>query len=367
MTVDASRIARRFPLVARPRPTCPPLAERVSEISELAATAERDGDLARAAAAQNKAALIVSDCGLPDLARTLCRQQSEVYLRAQPLGAQAARNALEPLVNLARLRLRDGQADDAYQLLDTLFRAVKARSGDVIDGRLISFRNLTDSEQDHQDVVTWLWSVLLADGTRALAGAGRWPEALSHVQQHKGIGRRLLDGRQVAILTSVFSEPETALQLLRESAPDEEWEETVAACLTVLALTLASRPTVDATATMVEHCLRQPPPGLMVFHTRTALTALDLAGSTRASAGLLQHLVQHVTAAEDGYAARDLLAHGRCAAQLRQSEKQALQRSVSASALGTGMPRDLKSELLTTARTSRTTTASILGGARCNT
>ena len=122
----------------------------------------------------------------------MCRQQSEVYLRAQPLGAQAARNALEPLVNLARLRLRDGQADDAYQLLDTLFRAVKARSGDVIDGRLISFRNLTDSEQGHKDVVKWLWSVLLADGTRALAGAGRWPEALSHVQQHKGIGRRLL-------------------------------------------------------------------------------------------------------------------------------------------------------------------------------
>ena len=203
--------------------------------------------------------------------------------------------------------------------------------------------------------------MLLADGTRALAGAGRWPEALSHVQQHKGIGRQLLDGQQVAILTSVFSEPETALQLLRESAPDEEWEETVAAWLTVLALTLASRPTVDATATMVEHCRRQPPPGLMVFHTRTALTALDLAGSTRASTGLLQHLVQHVTAAEDGYAARDLLAHGRCAAQLRQSEKQALQRSVSASALGTGMPRDLKSELLTTARTSRTTTTSIFG------
>ncbi|MCZ0981837.1 hypothetical protein O1L60_30985 [Streptomyces diastatochromogenes] len=78
--MDASQIAHRFPLVARPRPACPPLAERLREINELAATAERDGDLVQAAVTQNKAALIASDCGLADLARTLCWAHAEAYL-----------------------------------------------------------------------------------------------------------------------------------------------------------------------------------------------------------------------------------------------------------------------------------------------
>jgi hypothetical protein len=30
------QIARRFPLVARPRPACPPLPERIREIGDLA-------------------------------------------------------------------------------------------------------------------------------------------------------------------------------------------------------------------------------------------------------------------------------------------------------------------------------------------
>jgi len=64
----------------------------------------------------------------------------------------------------------------------------------------VSFRHFTATDDDHQEVCRWLWSVLLGDGTRALAGACRWKQALVHVEQHRGIGQRLLDGRQVAIL-----------------------------------------------------------------------------------------------------------------------------------------------------------------------
>lgn len=82
--MDVSQIVKRFPLVARPRPACPPLAERVREITDLAAAAERDGNVTSATVALNKAALIASDCGMPDLARALCWRHAEAVLRAQP-------------------------------------------------------------------------------------------------------------------------------------------------------------------------------------------------------------------------------------------------------------------------------------------
>jgi hypothetical protein len=65
-------IARRFPLVARPRPACTSLAQRVTDLRNRAAresTAAGHQDTAGATAVFNLAALLASDCGLPDLAR----------------------------------------------------------------------------------------------------------------------------------------------------------------------------------------------------------------------------------------------------------------------------------------------------------
>ncbi|MEU8310527.1 hypothetical protein AB0C84_43885 [Actinomadura sp. NPDC048955] len=56
--MNVAAIAQRFPLVARPRPTCPFLAERVGQIREMARTAHTENDQASAAAVQNMAALI---------------------------------------------------------------------------------------------------------------------------------------------------------------------------------------------------------------------------------------------------------------------------------------------------------------------
>lgn len=116
--MDTSPVLSRFPLVPRPRPPCSPLRTRAARISDLAATAARDQDLAAASAVFNQAALLASDCGCADQARQWCRQHALAYLRACPLDARSGRLALEPLVNLARLHIRDGNGTAAYTLLD---------------------------------------------------------------------------------------------------------------------------------------------------------------------------------------------------------------------------------------------------------
>ena len=102
------QFARRFPLVARARPACLPLDQRVRALCDRARRAERGSDLTEASTVHNNAALIASDCGLPELARRRCHRHATSYLRARPLSAQVARLALEPVINLARLDIREG-------------------------------------------------------------------------------------------------------------------------------------------------------------------------------------------------------------------------------------------------------------------
>jgi hypothetical protein len=359
------RIAQRFPLVARARPACPPLDERVREVCELArsATAKTGADrLPLAATAHNKAALIASDCGLPDLARSLCWQQFNVYLRARPLGTQAAQYALEPIVNLARLLIRGGDGEGAYHLLDTLYQAVRSRTDAVIDGRQVSFQDLTDSNEDHRTLCRWLWTVLLADGTRALAGADRWDHALAHAKQRGGVGQRLLDGRQVTILARCLAgDPASALALLEESAISEPWEQPVAACLTVLCLKSSARPADSAIATMVEHYLGlEPTPEFLVFRARLGLTVIDLAGNVDQpnAARAATRLMSEAVAAGDGYVARDVLAHDGCRARLADTQELALSAAMQSSGLGHGaMPAYLMADLLAAVKMSETATA----------
>ncbi|MFJ6752234.1 hypothetical protein ACIQNI_29235 [Streptomyces sp. NPDC091266] len=359
--MDASQIARRFPLVARPRPACPPLAERVQEISDLARSAERDGTPNSAAVAQNKAALIVSDCGLPDLARSLCWRHTEAYLRAQPLGAQVARHALEPLVNLARLLIRDGDAEGAYQLLVTLSRAVRARTEAVIEGRTLSFDKLTSSNDDHQQLCQWLWTVLLGDGTRALVAAGQWDRARAHAQEHRGVGKRLFDGRQAEILARCLGgEPASALTFLEASTLVEEWERPVAACLAAFCLATSGESKMGSFTHMVNEYIRlDATPGLSFFRTRVGLTVLDLAERTNMvqATEVPRRLIDEAATCADGYVAREVLAHPGCRKQMSQDERRALSAVVSAAGLARGhVPSNLLRDLLKAVSTSAAVT-----------
>ncbi|CAL9363280.1 hypothetical protein [Streptomyces sp. enrichment culture] len=346
--MDVSQIAKRFPLVARPRPACPPLAERVREITDLAAAAARDGNVTSATVALNKAALIASDCGMPDLARTLCWRHAEAVLRAQPLGAQEARYALEPLVNLARLRIRDGDGHGAYHLLDSLNRAVRAKTEAVIDGRTTPLQHLTTSAADHQQVCQWLWTVLLGDGTRALVAAGEWDRARAHSRQHRGIGQRLFDGRQVEVLVRCLSEqPSDALMYLHTSPLVEPWEQSVAAALTVLCHRAADKHPVKPIDKMVQHYLAlDSAPELAVFRTRVGLVVLDLSPKTR-QAEAMRRLTCEAMTQTDGYVARDVLAHPVCREALSHGEHRALSAAVASAGLGQGhIPEPLTQALL---------------------
>ncbi|TQM01613.1 hypothetical protein [Pseudonocardia kunmingensis] len=358
-------ITRRFPLVARPRPACPPLTERVREVSELARTAAEKTDaaaLSTAAAAHNRAALIASDCGLADLARSWCRQQLDVYLRALPLGVQVAKHALEPVINLARLSIREGDGHGAYQLLDTLHQAVTTRTTSAIDGRRVPFGEFCVSDADHRTLCQWLWAVFLAEGTRALAGGGHWTQALGHVGKHGGIGQRLLDGRQVAILARWSTgDCDSALAALDNSTASEPWEHAVAACLAVLCRRSGSYPAESSVSTMVDRYLAlEPEPPLLVFRVRLGMTTFDLAGGTdySAAAQIATQLVREVVASGDGYAAREVLTHQELRAWLGEASEQALAESARSSGLGRGaLPDRLLATLLTAVKTSEAVTA----------
>ncbi|MFJ1795363.1 hypothetical protein [Kitasatospora griseola] len=337
--------ARRFPLVARTRPACTPLDERVADLTDRARAAEAARDLAGAAAVHNLAALLASDAGLPDLARTWCHRQAKAHLRSHPLGAQGARHALEPLVNLARLHIRNGEGEQAYRLVDSLYTAVSARTTAVIDDVEVPAR-LTRTVEDHKDVRHWLWAVLLATGAKALATAGRWDKARDRLAEHKGIGRRMLDGRQVAVIARLVDrDTATALDLLNDTEPGDPTENAVTACLTLLAT--GQHPHPEGLLDRYRD-LDPTRPGLTVFHTRLALSFIDATGTATdpSARTLATELIARTLTSPDGYAARDLLTHPGCAALLTTRQHDQMKGQVTACGLGSGtLPARLREDL----------------------
>jgi hypothetical protein len=340
--MDPATTFTRFPLIARTRPACSPLTTRVARICDQARAAARDGDPTGASAVHNQAALLASDSGQPDLASQWCHDHAEAYLSERPLDARAARHALEPLVNLARLHIRDGHGQKAYQILDALYTAVQTRTDTVIDGIRLPAAALTRSADDHGQLIQWLWTVHLSDGPRALISAGRWHDAHAHLQRHNGIGQRLLDGRQVAVITCWMSGDHAgALDLLKNTAIGDPWEQAVLACLHVICLDDPEQPRRPDLSEMLRRYRELAhSPGLAVFHTRLGLSVIDACGTDPASQDVVTDLIQETLTADDGYAARDVLAHSRCRAQLLDEQRQHLAELVAACGLDRQALRD---------------------------
>lgn len=233
----ADSIARRFPLVSRSRPPGRCLDMRIAELREImreSSAADDHTRLNRAGEVCNKAALIASDCGAADLARNLCWRQHDVYDAARPLPAHAAKLALQPVLNIPRQLIRDGDGATDYQMLDQLYRAARNRRDAEFAGQRISLRDVTCAPDDHRSVCTLLWAALLADGARALALAGRWQDAAEHAAAHRGVGTRLLDGRQVTILSLAdCGEHDRAAAMVEDSVIAQPWEQAVASLLRV--------------------------------------------------------------------------------------------------------------------------------------
>lgn len=346
------RLAAWFPLLPRPRPACRALPLRVNEVRQLAhAAAHGPGEqrLVSAAEAHNKAALILSDCGLADHAHQLCWRQFELFHRYLPLAPKTAKLALQPLVNLGRLHIRNGHGTRAHQLFTNAYQALTTKAATRIDGRDVDLNELID---DHaaarRTLVQFLWTVLLADGTRALTRAGRWNEALDHIQRHKGVGSRMLDGRQVAILTRTLSgNYDDALDLLNHSSTPELWEQAVAAYLTTLCLSIADRNAKPTAINMVDRYLEltnQPAPP--IFRCRLGLCVLDLTDLT-AHAPIVAEITWQAIASADAYAAQDVLAHPSCTQGIPDADQEALTRIMSGAGLhhGTRAPADILNNL----------------------
>ncbi|WP_405824489.1 hypothetical protein OG705_29870 [Streptomyces sp. NBC_00838] len=331
-------ITQRFPLISRFRPACLPLPQRVHALAELSDTAAATADQIKASAVYNQAALIASDIGLPHLARQWCHQHAAAYLHAAPLSGRSAIRALEPVVNLARLQIRAGNTDDGRHRLLTLFNAIRDGTHAEFDGILIP-ADLTTAGTDRREVRAWLWRVILADGTRTLTTAGRWDDALAHIEEHNGFGQRMLDGRQVAVLAALGHDPARASDLVASTASGEPWENAVTSCLAVMCRRLLHQPVDDLLAEVATNYIQRPPdPGTTVFDTRLGLTILDLLDQPDGPAArhITEELDRRVSAATDGYAARECLTTPRFTKLMTSREAQRARDLVRMCALETG-------------------------------
>lgn len=301
-------VIRRFPLIARPRPVCTPLPYRVADLCERAIRARDTGDVTEATAVFNLAALLASDCGLPDLARSWCHRLARAALGND----HDPRHGLEPIVNLARLHIRSGDGAAAWTLLETLLRAVDTRTDTIIDGLTIPASRFTDTASTHVSVRSWLWKVLLGTGAHALAVTGRWEEASRRLTRYRGVGNRMLDGRQITIIAHAQAgRHDQARAMLEATHPGATWENAVTACLSLL-VTIDTAQTGHVDLTRVDlppyFDLAPAADGLLVFHTRLRLSWLDALGTNHPAAEpLAAALIRD--AVRDGYAARDVLAH----------------------------------------------------------
>jgi hypothetical protein len=305
----------------------------------------------------NQAALIASDVGLPDMARTICTQHANLYLRAVPLTHEAAVRALEPVVNLARLQLRAGCQDMALRYLSTLFDAITHTRSAHVESITVP-ADLVATDDDRKNVRAWLWTVLLADGTRALTRAGRWNDALDHIQQHHGLAQRMLDGRQVAVLAALADgDTAHANELLTRTKPGEPWEAAVTDCLTVMDLRAAEREWRRSLRDLVTTYLDLPDlEGLTAFTTRLGLAVLDLieAPGGAAARQVVTDLHRRAMTANDGYAARDALSHPLSRRLASEQAAKDSSRLVSACKLQSGtLPPGLRGGIIGALRTAQ--------------
>ncbi|GAB3852510.1 hypothetical protein ACFPIJ_57910 [Dactylosporangium cerinum] len=340
--------ARRFPLLGRPRPACPALPDRIAEVRTLAATAAtNDGDTMNTAAqALNKAALIASDCGLPDLAHEWCWHHINTYRTARPLTVLQAGYLLEPVLNLARLQVRADEGSPALHLLNAIYQAATLGAAFVVDDQTISLNGLSGSRDERRQLIRWTWLQLLNEGIRIHAMSGRWDEAVTHANALNGIGLHLMEGRQAAIINELLHHrSEVGRETLRTSTLTEPWEQHVGSCLAVMCAT----PDTAATAatTMIERFLAHDPlPGYAHFRARWTATVVTLLSpyDKAAAAATLRRAADEVLASPDGYAARELL--GACAAtRIDEARHNALTTILTSTNLSSGMPADSRQTL----------------------
>jgi thiopeptide-type bacteriocin biosynthesis protein len=352
---DLDQVARRFPLMPRPRPACPALETRVAQVRQLASPQEESAGceqrIEQACTALNLAALTAADCGLPALAAEFCERQLAVFQSAGPVTGRVAIASLQPLVNLARLDIRAGQPHRAYQALTQIAEAASHGGVTQVHGSAVTLGGLTADPA----VARWLRNALLHDGTRALAAVGHWDKAAEHAARYDDRPGRLHDARQARIIASVTGgDGEAAVALIDESIRTEPWEHAVAGCLRAWAH-LATGCPIPASTTpalaLARHAIQPASPGMTVSRIRLSLTAAEFATAIDpAQEYLLAQVADDALQHGDAHAAREILDHPASTSFLNQAQRQRLRGITDAVGLGAGsIPEPLQSELLAAA------------------
>lgn len=348
-------LAARIPLVCSHRPPGAPLGQRVdyltAQASQPGGASHRD-NVACAAGVLNFAALIASDTGIPGLAAELCWRQHAIFADADALPPDIAVIALMPLVNIARQQARQGDGNTAFSTLNCLYRAAQQRGTATIHGHRVNLAPLTCGPA-HRETCRELWAVLLTDGARALAREGRWNDAAETIAAHHGIGTRLLDGRQIKIMSLVEKGHHSeAAAMIDTTVPAEAWETAVTAilrayCQQQAAPTTPGEPS-DAIAKAIE-LVGQGEPTTAAFRSRAGLTALNLAASQpeEGTAQLRDAIVK--LAATDAYAARNALSHPLMRARMTCHQERQLTSVITAAGFGAGHLPPAHMDAITTA------------------
>jgi hypothetical protein len=307
-------IVRRFPLIGRPRPDCPPIHDRITGVAErlrICADGAGPGPVRGAANALNELALFASDWRLRALAAALCWEQIDVYRSVpRPLTVQETRWMLEPVVNLARLAIRDRDGDHAVELLEQVHHAVAGRIDLTVDGRVLPIAAVAGTVDEHDNLLAFVRVLLLTEGIRALALAGRWDDAHRFAVRYDGVESRLTEGRQVAVIAAAAGgDPDGAVAVLRAGEPADEWEKDVAVCLHLLCREPEAAGTSGLLNGVSGRYLRQRRErGFASYQARLGVSIALLAQPVLPdlAAQVLGHAADVVIASGDGYGARDL-------------------------------------------------------------
>lgn len=342
----ALRAVSYFPLVCRPRLTCPDLETRIAEVQRHANACEHQTEPAerrhRACVVWNLAALIAADCGMPNLAASLCERQFHIFHAVWPVTGRTAIASLQPLVNLVRLTHRAGDPHGAYQALCTINHAAHHGGKARVHGTAISFDRFVATHADRHEAATWLRAIMLKDGTRLLATTGQWTRAAAHAALYDDAGESLRESRQTQIIGNLHNgHTGSALATLEASVTTELWELAVAACLRSYIDLRTNQLTPQGVAgalAMVRHAQQSPGQDTAHFHIRLGLTAVDLA--TERCPGhaevLCTELIRAAAESEDAFAAREVLRHSRAREQMGPTERETLNTLVHRAGLGHG-------------------------------
>jgi hypothetical protein len=344
--VGRGEVALCFPLVARPRPACPPLRTRLDRVAIAAraavAATGRQVAVREAGRALTGAALIARDCHQPDLARRISARHIELYTDlTRPLTVEEARQVVGSATSLARAHLHTGNDPDrGVAMLARILEATRGRLAitleDLPQPLRLPLGDVDSTLDEHRQLVALAQTQLVVGGTSALARAGRWADAAELARTYGGISNRLLEGRQALIISRLLDrDGNGARALVSRSDTVRDADRDVVSCLTALCATAAIRH--EAAGAMVDRYRAWTGLGEGYAYYRArygaAVTVIARARRHPSAPEIAARAATEAVELGDGYAAQEVLRHPAVTDAVSGEVRDALDRIVESAGL----------------------------------